>query len=51
MSIPMMRKTINLPNYYKLFGVNIIAKLFGVSDEQYSVVRWELANGEDAPRV
>ena len=45
----MQRKTINLPNYYKLFHVQFFAKWFGIDDDTYNVVRWELQDGESAP--
>ena len=47
----MQRKRINLPNYYKLFHVHYFAKLFGIDDDTYNVIRWELKNGENAKPI
>ena len=47
----MQRKTMNLPNYYKLFHVQFFAKWFGIDDDTYKVVRWELSGGENAGLV
>ena len=45
-SINMVRKTVNLPNYWQLLGVGTIGKhIFGADDDKYKVVRWETTDG------
>ena len=42
----MKQKTINLPNYWKLMHLDFFAKLFGITEDDFQIVRWETVDGE-----
>ena len=50
-NINLKRKTINLPNYWKLFHLQWAAWIFGVRDDHFKVVRWEIEGGENNPAL